>query len=602
MSERNYWTQLQRPRISRRSMLGASARAGVGAAGLALVGCGDDDDDGASVADASADAQTDAQAEAQADAQADQAEAQAEEEQAPEQTGVVQPAGYAAVPEAVYGGTLEMHDFGVTDVYDPAVSIAVQDMFKGGITYDYMTRLNGLDLVIEGHMADLPEVVDELTYVYSIKPGIRWQDRPPLNGRPFTAEDAAFGWSRFGFDNPEYLQASKVRAVDKWEPIDERTLRVVSKEPFAPLVALLSGDFMLMVSREAHEEFGPDGMKQFENMVGTGAFMPDSIEVGVRSRVVRNPDYWQTGKPYLDALETIFIADAPQREASILTGQIDVNTGWGSDSSIQNNEIFSEEIPGLHIFEEPLAAFWHITFNSADKFADVRLRRAFQLAADRAANITAYRGNHWVMGPVPRYVGALAWGPDILETLPGYRADKTEDIAEAKRLLDAAGYGDNGQKLDFTFRGAGLTHDVLQQNWQALGNIEVTQSPYTSPELATIQQGGDFDITGGSFPGGSEADDFLYGWSHTLGTQNYGHFSDPEVDALAEKQRTQFDFEERKETSDELQQLLLEKSPQLYMHSWVFFQYTQPWVKNWIPVTGGQVWPVADVWLDGKPA
>ena len=50
MSRRNYWTTLRQRKISRRTMLGASAKAGVGAAGLALVGCGDDDDDAAPAA------------------------------------------------------------------------------------------------------------------------------------------------------------------------------------------------------------------------------------------------------------------------------------------------------------------------------------------------------------------------------------------------------------------------------------------------------------------------------------------------------------------------------------------------------------------------
>ncbi len=55
MSDRNYWTSLRQRKISRRTMLGASAKAGVGAAGLALVGCGDDDDDAApAVVDSSA--------------------------------------------------------------------------------------------------------------------------------------------------------------------------------------------------------------------------------------------------------------------------------------------------------------------------------------------------------------------------------------------------------------------------------------------------------------------------------------------------------------------------------------------------------------------
>ena len=76
MSDRNYWTSLRQRRISRRTMLGASAKAGVGAAGLALVGCGDDDDDAAPAAvDTSAIDAAAGDAAAAAEAASDAAEA-----------------------------------------------------------------------------------------------------------------------------------------------------------------------------------------------------------------------------------------------------------------------------------------------------------------------------------------------------------------------------------------------------------------------------------------------------------------------------------------------------------------------------------------------
>jgi peptide/nickel transport system substrate-binding protein len=502
------------------------------------------------------------------------------------------------------GGTLKMEDINTTDVYDPAITIAAQDMFKGFVCYDYMTKLNTLDLKVEPQMANMPEQVDELTYVYKIKPGIKWQNKAPLNGRPFTAEDAAFGWSRFGLPNPEYTWASKVRAVDKWEPIDAQTLRVTTKEPFAPLVALLSSDIMVMVSREAHEKFGNDGMKRFENLIGTGPFMADQFDQGVHSRVVRNPDYWQQGKPYVDVFDHYEYADAPTREANILTQKVDINSGWGSDGSIQNNKNFGDKIKGLGMSPKPLAAFWHVTLNTTGRvpaFKDARVRRAFQLAANRQANIAAYMGNHWTMGPVPRYVGPIGWPQNQLDALPGYRADKAKDLADAKALLSAAGYGEKGQPINVTFRCGTVTSEVLQQNWQALGNVKVELKPYTTQELLPLRTNADFDIVGGSISAGSEADDFLYGWSHTKGATNYGRFSDPDVDRLAEKQRTLFDFNQRKAVTDELQNLLLDRSPHTYMHSWVFFQYWQPWVKNVQPVTGSQVWIIGDIWLDGKP-
>jgi len=502
------------------------------------------------------------------------------------------------------GGTLKMQDINTTNVYDPAITIAAQDMFKGFVCYDYMTKLNTLDLKVEGQMSNLPEQVDPLTYIYKIKPGIKWQNRPPLNGRAFTAEDAAFGWSRFGLPNPEYTWASKVRAIDRFEAVDAQTLKVTTKEPFAPLVALLSSDVMVMVSREAHEKFGNDGMKRFENIIGAGPFMTDQFDEGVHSRVIRNPDYWQQGKPYLDVFDHYEYPDGPTQDANILTAKVDINSGWGSFGNIQNNKTFKDKVKGLGISPKPLAAYWHVTLNTTGRvpaFKDPRVRRAFQLAADRPANIAAYMGNHWTMGPVPRYVGPLGWQQDKLDPLPGYRADKAKDLADAKALLAAAGYGDKGQAINVTFRCGTVTSEVLQQNWQSLGNVKVELKPYTTQELLPLRTSADFDIAGGSISAGSEADDFLYGWSHTKGATNYGRFSDPDVDRLAEKQRTLFDFNARKAVTDELQTLLLDRSPHIYMHSWVFFQYWQPWVKNYQPVTGSQVWIMGDIWLDGKP-
>ena len=96
MSTRNYWQRMRRNKMSRRSLLRASARAGVGAAGLALVGCGDDDDD-AQPAAAQVQQQQQQQQQAMAEQQAQQQEQQAApaEQQQQQQATVAQAAGPA---------------------------------------------------------------------------------------------------------------------------------------------------------------------------------------------------------------------------------------------------------------------------------------------------------------------------------------------------------------------------------------------------------------------------------------------------------------------------------------------------------------------------
>ena len=102
MSEQNYWTRVSRRRLSRRTLLSVSARAGVGAAGIALVGCGDDDDDGPAAAQVAQQAQQQdqpaaqqqdqQQAAPQTEQQADQQAAQADADQQADQQAVQQQA------------------------------------------------------------------------------------------------------------------------------------------------------------------------------------------------------------------------------------------------------------------------------------------------------------------------------------------------------------------------------------------------------------------------------------------------------------------------------------------------------------------------------
>ena len=230
MSERNYWERMRSSRMSRRSLLRASARAGVGAAGLALVGCGDDDDDGQAQ-----------QAVAQAEPEQQQAEQQAavqEQQEAPAEQQQAVAEAQQASDASKYGGFVAVtgDDGGLLD---PAVSIHGGTDASIFQVYDFITYLDEGNVLTDA-MADLPEIIDELNFVYNIKPDVHWQDKAPLNGRQFTAEDAAFGFTRFGQDNPEFVYKDRYARVKSFEAVDELTMHVEASEPFSPLLTAMS--------------------------------------------------------------------------------------------------------------------------------------------------------------------------------------------------------------------------------------------------------------------------------------------------------------------------------------------------------------------------
>ena len=177
MSKQNYWQRMRSGRMSRRGLLRASARAGVGAAGLALVGCGDDDDD-----QAVAQGESEQQAEEQAQAAEQQAAPQADQQE----QAAAQAQAQVAAEGSRYGGFVDVtgDDGGL---FDPAVSIHGGTDASIFQVYDFINYLDEGNVLTDA-MADLPEVIDELNFVYSIKPrrvlaGQAAAERAAVHGR-----------------------------------------------------------------------------------------------------------------------------------------------------------------------------------------------------------------------------------------------------------------------------------------------------------------------------------------------------------------------------------------------------------------------------------
>ena len=562
MPERNYWTRMKRNQMSRRGLLAASARAGVGAAGLALVGCGDDDDD-----DQQAAAQD--QVEQQADQQADQQQSQTAttDEQQEQQAATAQA---AADGDPKHGGTLRivMSDGGI---FDPAIAIHGGTFAGVHQIYDWLNYLDE-GFVITSGMAELPEVVDELNFIYTIKPNVYWHDKPPLDGRQFTAEDAVFGLERFGFDNPEFVFKDRFSLVDKFEAADQFTMTVKAGEAFSPLLSAISEDNMLMISRDAVEAFGDEAIStDFEAQIGTGAMVGVSREAEVELNMTRNQNYYKEGLPYFDGYKGINLSDDAIRIAAFVNGQTDfLNYQWFGrpvDFDAAVTEMGEEAVTGVpNPVTYGMATHIH---TEVEPYTDPRVRTAVHLAADREQLIALSLGELVIGGPIAVAIAPYGKTEDELRQLPGYRSGdlRQEDLAEARRLLEASGADlDNIPPMEIWAPDASDYAQVLQQNLGEVDfNLDILE--LTTADALAARQNREFSMIMLGQQGASDPD-LLYNDLHTTGGQNYGNFSHPDFDALVEKGRSVFDVEERKAIYDEAQERLLnEWNPRLYW-SW----------------------------------
>ena len=597
MSERNYWERMRSNRLSRRSLLHASARAGVGAAGLALVGCGDDDDDDAQVA-----AQTEP-ADQQADAQAQTAVQQDEPQQ---QTVAQQSAGG---PQ--YGGFVDVagDDGGL---FDPAVTIHGGTDASIFQVYDFVNYLDEGNVLTDA-MAELPEVIDELNFVYNIKPDVYWQDKPPLNGRQFTAEDAAFGYTRFGQDNPEFVYKDRYARVRRFEAVDELTMHVEASEPFSPLLTAMAESGALMVSRDIVDQFGDAEISSNEDLaIGTGSMMLESREPDVQTRLVRNPNYYRPAPgggrlPYFDGYNIYWLPDNALRVAQYVAGELDfVWLQWYGE--LQELEtVISEAGPDSVVAVPNPVAFGLATHIhcKVEPYTDPRVRTALHLATNRPALNAIALGAGVIGGPIAETIAPYGWGLSQLEQLPGYRSGdaREEDLAEGRRLLEASGYDpDNVPPMEVWGDFASDFGQLLQQNFSEIDYDVGIRELNTADSLAARQNNEFSMITLGQQAAADP--DLLYNDLHTTGGQNYGEYSNPEMDALFERGRSIYDVEERKAIYDEAQSKLLEnENPRLWWHWSLPTVGHRPWLKGFRPTPGithtHQVMNAC--WFEGKP-
>ena len=603
MNERNYWTKLGRRAMSRRTLLRASARAGIGAAGLALVGCGDDDDDD-SVAQV-------VQQQDQQQQAAQQAEQQAQQQQAQTATAEEQQQAQQAAAQTADGGPKQGGVLSFTGSDGGILDPAIAD--HGGLdssifpVYDHLNYLDEGGVLTDA-MAELPEVIDDVTFVYNIKPNVYWQDKPPLNGRQFVAEDASFGLQRFGQDNPEFIWRDRFASVDQFEVPDELTLRLTLGEVFAPLITAVGEIQMLMISRDAVEAFGDDGIaSDAEAAIGTGGMQLVSREADVETVLERNPNYYREGLPYFDGFRADWNGDTAYRAAQFVAGEADLL--WFPWLGLPpENEAVRAELGEENVVEVPMNATWNwvaVHFHTkVEPYTDPRVRTALHLATDRELLVATTQGVTEIGGPISHAAGAYAWTPDELRQLPGYRSGalREEDLAEGRRLLDASGYDPASvPPMTASAHSGGPYAEVMQQSFAEIGfEVELLEVPdiENNPKRAA----GEFTLTYQGL-GGAFDPDVLYGLSHSAGGRNFGEFSDPEIDALLERGRSTLGVENRVPIYDEVQTKLLELNPQIYCNWGRPVVAHRSWLKGYGPTNSStaSTYRLYRSWFEGKP-
>jgi len=431
-----------------------------------------------------------------------------------------------------------------------------------GFCYRRLVQYRALgyhDLEVAPDMADSWEILDDgRTYVFHIHPGIHWHDIPPVNGREFTADDVGWTIDYYRNQNDEYgyLWAW----VSSWEAPDKYTIVIHTDQPNAEALQMMAVDNNVMLAREVFEQ---DGSFK-ERVIGTGPFIWDSWDPGVKVQVRRNPNYWEISEldgerlPYLDGVDMFVMPDYAARLAAFRAQRVSGNV-WGFQPEPADVDSLVESLPNLRRWDGVrfLSGSGIILNVTRPPWDNVNVRRAASMALDRDAMIAdIMNGSARWGGFITAAFEDYAWSEEKLRSLPylQYNPD------EARRLIEEAVVGDTPIPIvTYTTSGtAKVLVQTIQQMWQAVGlnaTLETTDVPTGYQKRVT----GDFSVLGEGvgFSSGS-LDAATRQLFHSEGDRNYGRVSDPEIDELTNQLFVELDLEKRIEIVDKFQQNMAE--------------------------------------------
>ena len=300
---------LRRRRLSRRSLLAASARAGVGAGALALVGCADDES-----AQQGQEGQP-AQAAAQQQSQAQATAAQTQAQQAEQQQTAEQAEAQSAPPSGPSSGgvirmwlPVERHDR-----WDPHRSRYRYTQAALSLMYNRLIQPASVSSgELEADLCALPEMPDETTYVFTIEPGAVFWDLEPTNGRALTAQDIAWNVQRqrdaldaAGLPDPHFFRRAAYDRTASTEATSDSSISLTTAEPDAAYLASVhASPFAWITSPEAAELYGDDWRDDPSEIMrssGSGPYTP-RLYSGFELTLARSENWWRPDSAWADGI------------------------------------------------------------------------------------------------------------------------------------------------------------------------------------------------------------------------------------------------------------------------------------------------------------
>lgn len=305
---------------------------------------------------------------------------------------------------------------------------------------------------------------DGTEYTFHLRSNAKFSD-----GAPVTAADVVASLQRAASDKSQW--ARFFRPITGFEVVDDHTVKLKLDKPFTPLINNL-GLFSsaIIPAKEATAPKLPD------KPTGSGPFVMQKWQHGERMTLVKNPYYWQQGKPYVDQVQLVVIGEDNSRVLQLRSGDIDamINVPYNQMAQLAAN-------PDIRTGSANVFRGDFVMLNTKVKpLDDERVRQALNYAVDKQGLVQGVLfGNGEVAADA---MPVMAYNDTSLKPYP-------HDLAKARELLKQAGLPDGFSATMLVPSGDAAAQQVgaaLQANLAEAG-VKV--------KLQQIEEGTQWDVT-----------------------------------------------------------------------------------------------------------
>ena len=408
-----------------------------------------------------------------------------------------------------------------TETLDPALNSAIDGANTIITIFEPLLLINENNEVIGGQAESWEASEDGLTWTFTMRDGLKWSDGTDLN-----AKDFEYSFKRMvdpntaapyaetclgmidGFEeaagfpdadgnptvdpNPEALN---VKASE-----DGKTLTIVLSYPCSYFDKMAAFATMSPVQQATVEANGDSWCTSPDTFVSNGPYMITDWTPSERIVLTKNPNYvggWDSSKIVSDTITLLLLEDSSASFAAYNSGEAQLI-----------KDVPTDEIPSLtkaedggDFYVDTILGTYYVSLNlQRDAFKDAKVRKALSLAIDRdyVAN-TIMQGTYTTADSIV--------GPGIVDesgyfhdngNAPYISADYEANLAEAKKLLEEAGYpnGEGYPTIEYSTNDSGYhvpLAEYLQQAWGDLG-ITLTINKMEWSSFTPARRAGEYDV------------------------------------------------------------------------------------------------------------